>query len=102
MRLFEKLKNKDTYKFDDNPNVAVIVCCHVLSGEESVMYVSHDMDDGMWQFLCNKSHTTDDAKIASLQEVLDLDNSINALGHMKCGYFATRNSGNDHWNIRKR
>lgn len=38
--------------FYDLPNTAAIVCCHVANGEKPVLYVSHDGEDGMWQFLC--------------------------------------------------
>ena len=101
MGLFDKLKNKAAYKFDDPPNTVVIICCHALSGEEPILNVFHDIDDGTWQFLCNKTHTTDNARIVGLQEVFDFDNSIGTLSHMQCGYFATRKSGNDHWVINK-
>ena len=50
------------------------------------MYVSHDEDDGMWQFLCGKAHETDEAKLVSLKSVFDLDNSVGILKDMPCGY----------------
>ena len=63
------------FPFDDDPRTACIVCSHVLNKEESITYISHD-EDGMWQFLCDKEHSMDDARIVSLEEVYALDPSI--------------------------
>ena len=49
------------FPFNDDPHTACIVCSHVLNKEEPITYISHD-EDGMWQFLCGKEHTTDDAR----------------------------------------
>ncbi len=56
----------------------------------------------MWQFLCGKTHKTDEAKLVSLKWVFDIDNSIAFLRDMPCGYYAERKSQNDDWVIRKR
>ena len=52
------------FPFYDAPNTATITCCHILENGEPILYVSHDEDDGMWQFLCGKAHETDEAKLA--------------------------------------
>ena len=72
-----------------------------MNGEEPILFVSHDEDDGMWQFLCGKTHETDDAKLVSLEFVFKLDNSIGALIDMSCGYYAIREKQEDNWMIRK-
>ena len=41
----------------------------------------------MWQFLCGKEHTTDDARIVSLEEVYALDPSIGEVADMPCGFY---------------
>ena len=46
------------FPFYDAPNTATITCCHILENGEPILYVSHDEDDGMWQFLCGKAHET--------------------------------------------
>ena len=73
----------------------------MLNGDEPILYISHDEDDGMWQFLCGKLHETDDARIVSLKEVFDLDNSVGALKDMPCGYCATRENREDDWTVRR-
>lgn len=72
------------FPFSDDPHTACIVCSHVLNKEEPITYISHD-EDGMWQFLCSKEHTTDDARIVSLEEVYALDPSIGEVADMPCG-----------------
>lgn len=49
----------------------------------------------MWQFLCDKTHETDDAKLVSLKFVFELDNSNKALVDMPCGYYAIREKQED-------
>lgn len=109
MGLFEKkLKmNKNAkiveqkFPFYDEPNTAAILCSHVINRDEPILFVSHDEDDGMWQFLCGKTHEAEDAKLVSLQSVFDLDNSIGTLAEMPCGYCATRENQEAKWIIRE-
>ncbi len=89
------------FPFYDAPNTATIICCHVMNGESPILFVSHDEDDGMWQFLCGQTHEMDDAKLVSLKFVFELDNSIGALVDMPCGYYATREKQTDKWVIGK-
>lgn len=100
-------------KFDLNDDVlmgfdnyfdkkSTITCCHILENGEPILYVSHDEDDGMWQFLCGKAHETDEAKLVSLKSVFDLDNSVGILKDMPCGYYAERKAQDDEWSVRKR
>lgn len=35
------------YPFNDAPNTAAIICCHILEREAPILYVSHDKEDGM-------------------------------------------------------
>ena len=91
------------FPFYDEPNVATIICCHVIEDAVPILYVSHDEDDGMWQFLCGKEgNETEEGRIVSLKYVFDLDNSIAALRDMPCGYYAERNTQNDDWIVMKR
>lgn len=42
--------------FDDNPHVAVVICKHISEENKPITYISHDLEDGMWQFLCGDIH----------------------------------------------
>lgn len=105
-KMLEMLKNywkemeKQAFPFDDAPNMATIICCHIMSGEDPILFVAHD-NDGMWQFLCGKSHETSDARLVSLQEAFGFDKSIGKLANMPCGYYATRKTIKDKWVVCK-
>lgn len=90
------------FSFYDSPNTVTIICCHILEKQVPILYVSHDEDDGMWQFLCGETHEIDDARLVSLKEVFDLDNSVSVLKDMPRGYYAERKTQDDVWVIRKR
>ena len=51
------------FPFYDAPDTATIICCHIIDDDEPILYVSHDEDDGMWQFLCGSRHNTDEARV---------------------------------------
>ena len=90
------------FPFYDAPNTATIICSHIMEDEAPILHVSHDEDDGMWQFLCGKTHELDEARLVSLKWVFDLDNSIGILKDMPRGYYADRKTQDDDWVIRKR
>ncbi len=90
------------FPFYDAPNTAAIICCHIMESKSPILYVSHDEDDGMWQFLCGQVHTTDEAKLVSLRWVFDFDHSVGVLADMPCGYYAQRKNRDDSWTIKKR
>lgn len=89
------------FPFYDEPNTATIICCHIIDDEVPILYVSHDEDDGMWQFLCGETHNEEEAMLVSLKYVFDLDNSVGELKDMPCGFYAERLSRQDNWVIRK-
>ena len=89
------------FPFYDSPDTATIICCHIMERQAPILYVSHDEDDGMWQFLCGETHEINEAKLVSLKWVFDLDNSVSALKDMPCGYYAERKTQDDDWIIRK-
>ena len=97
--MFSKLfKNKEEYKFSDPKNTACMVCSHVLNENAPILYVSHDAEDGMWQFLCgSNNHTSEHAKIIALSEAVLMDGSVNQLYEMPLGVGATRETKNGQW-----
>ena len=80
----------EKFPFYDNPNTAVITCSHIIDKENPILYVCHDSNDGMCQFLCGLEHEIEDSKIISLKEMYKRDNSIIILKDMACGYYAQR------------
>ncbi|MCU8075886.1 hypothetical protein [Shewanella sp. SM29] len=96
--MLRKLFKKDDYKFSDPKNTACIVCSHVLSLNAPILRVTHDENNGMWQFLCGaENHETDQAKIIALGEAASIDLSVNELYEMPLGVGAERESKNGQW-----
>lgn len=88
------------YPFIDEPNTACIVCKHVLCENKPILYVSHDEEDGCWQFMCGDEHVfPDDARVIALSEAWELDDSISEVAGMPCGSFAERESVTSDWRI---
>lgn len=86
------------FPFDDAPNTAVITCYHILEGNGDICYVSHDEDDGGWQFLCDlDSHSESDARIVSLKQIFDKDPSVELLADMPLGFCAVRADKDSEW-----
>ncbi len=88
------------FPFSDSPDTAVFTCSHIVECGDSILYVSHDLEDGAWQFLCGKEHNEDEARIVSLRYVFEMDPTIGKLKDLPPGYYAERLSKNDKWVIR--
>lgn len=84
MRLFGR-----RFPFRDAPDTLSIACCHVLKGAP-ILRVTHDAEDGMWQFLCGSAHDVSQARVIALQDAWELDASIGKLTGMSCGCIAVR------------
>ena len=90
------------FPFYDAPNTATITCCHILEIGEPILYVSHDEDDGMWQFLCGIARGAGEAGGGAGGAGGGGDNSVGILKDMPCGYYAERKAQDDEWSVRKR
>ena len=88
------------YPFSDEPNTACIICKHILYEKKTILYVSHDEEDGCWQFMCGENHGfPEDARVIALVEAFELDASLSQVADMPCGSFAERASETSAWRI---
>ncbi len=98
--LFGQNKNdskKNEFKFKDPETTTTIVCDHVLNKERPILYAAHDGEQD-WQFLCGKEdHTEKNAKVISLKQVTELDQTINDLYEMPIKVGAERINVKDKW-----
>lgn len=85
------------YQFEQPENTACFSCRHVIKKGAPILYVTHDADDGGWQFLCGGDHTEDDAMIVGMGEVVKMDPSVNELHEMTEGVGATREKLGGTW-----
>ena len=82
--------------FNENPRLGVLTTAPVLAGAP-IMMVSHDADDGGWQFLCGTTTDPADGRIIHLQEVVDMDPSLTVLADLPRGWVAFRTSIHGEW-----
>lgn len=90
-------------KFNTSYNTAVFTTKFVLYDNKDITVVYHYKDDGAWQFSSDDEFENfeDVAKVVSLGQIIDIDNSILDLADMQDGYFTRRQSKQDKWIIEK-
>lgn len=90
------------WPFKEARNTLVFTTKYVVKEQRPVIYVSHDEDDGAWQFHSNDEASEDDATIITLEEMVSIDPSITTLHDLPEGWYAFRNDVKSEWNKRKR
>ncbi|MEK3808241.1 hypothetical protein MHB63_17115 [Bacillus sp. FSL H8-0547] len=84
--------------FKDAPDTMVITTKEIIDGTKPVLYVSHDKEDGMWQFFDGSmKFDIDCARIVSLEEMLEIDNSLASIGDLPLGWIAERDNRKAFW-----
>jgi hypothetical protein len=86
-----------SWRFSDPENVATITVRQVVHDREPILLVSHDADDGGWQFLTGGTFQTADAMVVALREIVKLDPSVAELADLPEGWQATRRFVGDAW-----
>jgi hypothetical protein len=89
------------WPFDDPPNVAVVTTTYVMRHGRPIAYVSHDEDDGGWQFHSDDPFEMKHAMLVGLKEVVKLDPAVKELADLPPGWRARRDSAFGTW-IRER
>lgn len=84
------------WKFLDPPHTGVYLSKAVQSHSESVTYVSHDADDGAWQFL-GDSMGESDGVLVCLHHPVDDDPSLIELADLPLGWYAERDAPGEQW-----
>lgn len=87
--------------FPVHPDTAVFTTTFVALQKGTITRVTHDIDDGSWQFHTNDMFESyrEIAMIVGLQEILDMDPSILEIADMPAGFSATRADRNAPWKI---
>ena len=85
------------WPFEDGKNVMVLTMKKIMKENSSIVYVSHDEEDGMWQFHDGSDVGIDDAMVVSLEEVVSRDNTIKELYNLPLGWIAWRDAKNSEW-----
>lgn len=85
------------WPFDDPPNVATITTRGILDGSDWIAHVSHDDDDGAWQFIGTVGAKMDEAMLVGLSHVLESDRSVAELADLPLGWRAWRDGPDSPW-----
>ena len=88
-----------TKKFSDNLNTAVFTTKYILERHSPILYVYHYEDDGAWSFSGDEDCEDGDYRIISLEEMINIDDSILELANIPLGFCAKRKDLSSSWNI---
>ena len=88
------------WPFDDPPNVATLTTRPVMDGSSWIALVSHDEDDGGWQFIGPEGASMDQAMLVALHNVLRRDATIGELADLPLGWQAWRDAPDQPWQRR--
>ena len=97
MNFFRRKPPTDEWPFEDPPNVAVFTTRQVINKAQPILYVSHDEEDGGWQFHMGKEVSEQDARVVSLKSIVNLDPSVTQLANLPYGWIAIRGNLAEPW-----
>jgi len=88
-----------SWPFEDPKNFAVFTSRFVIEEDHPIFYVTHDREDGAWQFHAqNHMETTEaDIRLVALEEIYLQDGSIGDLHDLPCGWHAWRQTPSSEW-----
>jgi hypothetical protein len=89
------------WKFADPPHAQAFLSQTVHSGAEHVTYVSHDAEDGAWQFLGESMSDGGGPVLSCLHHPIDRDPSLAELADLPIGWYAERGKIGEPWVRRK-
>jgi hypothetical protein len=82
--------------FDEIPQLGILTTAAVLAGA-AILMVSHDADDGGWQFLCGTTNDPADGRIVHLEEIVARDPSVTEVADLPLGWVAFRSVVGGNW-----
>jgi hypothetical protein len=87
----------EDWPFEEAENVAVITLRQIVDDGEPILHVTHDSDDGSWQFLCWDNAREEDIKVVALRTIVRLDSSVQELADLPLGWHAWRRAADQPW-----
>jgi hypothetical protein len=90
------------WMFADSPSVAAFTTRFVLDGSRPILLISHDQDDGAWQFLCGTTNDPEDGRVVGLGTIVRIDPSVEAVADLPLGWRAYRASNSAPWTREER
>ena len=90
------MKVNKKWEFNDAEDTGVLTTKQVVDGKKPIIYVSHDGEDGEWEFY-GENLDAKNAVIIPFKTIVDLDKTLNDLADLPCGWVATRSNKNEPW-----
>lgn len=87
----------DDWPFKEPKTATTITVVDILNGAKPILYVTHDEDDGMWQFLTGDDVEEDQARVVALEQVISKDSSLRELADLPKGWIAWRETATSKW-----
>ena len=87
----------EAWPFDESENVATLTVRQVMRGGQPILWVSHEADDGMWQFFTGEPVEMANVMVVGLREVYRIDPSIGELADLPLGWTAERSAPGLPW-----
>ena len=88
------------WAFEEPRSVAVITVRQVLDGSLPILFVARDAEEGEWQFLTGLAFDVADGMLVCLEEVVNVDPTVQALADLRPGEEATRAGIDGPWQRR--
>lgn len=87
------------WQFKDPPDVMVFTTNDILERGMCIEYVTHDEDDGAWQFHSMKGPSGDEAeaRLVRLDTILSIDPSVAQIANLPEGWHAWRKGRDGIW-----
>jgi predicted adenylyl cyclase CyaB len=85
------------WRFADSQNTAVVTLERILRGASSILLVTHDAEDGGWQFLDGEHVFEEDGATVLLGEMVQFDPSLLELADLPVGWHVWRAAPNQPW-----
>lgn len=68
-----------------------------MDGSHSILLVTHDAEDGAWQFLCGDANEAADGRVVGLGSIVKLDASVAEIAELPLGWRAWRSAPEEPW-----
>lgn len=85
------------WPFAEDPHTTAYLSQTANDGEEPITYVSHDADDGAWQFLGDKMSDGGGPVLSCLHHPIDRDPTLRELHDLPRGWYAVRDRVGAPW-----
>jgi hypothetical protein len=87
----------EQWPFDEPQNVAVFTVRQIVREGAPIHRVTHDSDDGAWQFLEWGTPREEDLMIVALRSIVRIDPSVAELADLPMGWRAWRPTEREPW-----